>query len=332
MKNIFKTLFFVAITATVMSSCSNKIEGFSDYKEACDNGRFDVAHQFIDRMESYNQYEPLSYVFSKELEIITEEFNRESINDLRNLFYKYEQLGTWSTDRVCEDLIKKAIEKRNIALCEELMSLHTDGDFSGDVKLAILNMYKERDLDKFRNFAISHINDFDVNKYMKEYIMNNNDEVLLRSFISNFSGNILNDEDLVSVFAKYYPVELKNKVRSELLKFKKSVPAMPATGIVQSDSYGEITEEYTSYISEVQEYNARCVEMLICAFNLNDASLANFIISNMSKNLTYQSLGDWCVVVEKRTDGRSSVYNAYNVTLNSDEIEAAKQQVKAYFN
>jgi hypothetical protein len=81
----------------------------------------------------------------------------------------------------------------------------------------------------------------------------------------------------------------------------------------------------------VQAYNAQCFRMLSYACGFNDKALANFIISNMSSSLTYQSIGDWNEVVEKKKDS-SSAFDAYMVKTNNDEIEEAKQQIKNYFS
>ena len=93
----------------------------------------------------------------------------------------------------------------------------------------------------------------------------------------------------------------------------------------------DIPEEYLEYNSRVQAYNAQCFNMLSYAYRFNDKALANLIVSNMSSSLTYQSMGDWNVVVEKRNDSRSA-FDAYMVKTNNDEIEEAKQQIKNYFS
>lgn len=329
MKSINMVILAALLTA-IISSCSEKIEGFSDYKEAADNGRFDIAHQFIDKMNSYEQYDPLKYVFAKELEIITEDLNRENIDAIRNLFAKYKKIGTWHTNKVCEELIKKAITKKNIALCEDLMSLHKDGDFNSEINIAILDMYRESNIDKFRQFALAHIDDSDVNKYVRMYLMDNDDEDLLKHFTSQYRDNFFDNKDVVELFEKKSPETLKKMVRMEILEFKRNVPPMPAIGIVKSNGYGDITAEYPSYNSAIKDYNAKCIEMLNYAYNLNDKELANFIVNNMGKGLTYRPIGSWSKVVENESS--STVYDAYKVTTNSDDIESARQQIKVYFN
>lgn len=329
MKSI-KIALLSTLFVAVISSCSDKIEGFSDYKEAADNGRFDISHQFIDRMDSQDQYEPLRYVFNKEFDILTKDLNRESVNDIRELFSKYKKIGTYYTDKACETLINKAITKKNIALCEDLMSLHKDEDFSDEIYIAILNMYQENDIAKFRDFALSRIDNSDVNKYVIEYLMTNTDEELLKYFITKHHDNFFDNQDVIELFEKRAPQELKKMIRMEILKLKKSVPSMPAIGIVKSDTNKDIPNEYAAYNSAVQRFNAKCLEKLNYAYNLNDKELANFIVNNMCNSLTYQSIGSWGRIMEKTS--YEGLYDAFKVTPNSDDIKTTREQINVFFN
>lgn len=330
-------IYLIALCAALMCSCSSKtekiesIEGFENYKDACDKGRFDVAHQFIERMSEFEQYQPLRYLFAKEVEVITEDLNRESINELRNLFNRYKKIGTYELDKMCESLIEKTIANNNMNLCEELMQLHNDDDYPDALNIAILNMYKENDINKFRRFAIARINDYKIDKYIKDYLSYTDDKELFRSLATKYKDNLFNEPEVLALYERMYPEELKGIIRDELFKHKKDIPARPSTGIVKSDMYREIPEEYLEYNSRVQAYNAQCFNMLSYAYSFNDKALANLIVSNMSSSLTYQSMGDWNVVVEKRNDS-SSAFDAYMVKTNNDEIEEAKQQIKNYFS
>ena len=327
-------IYLIALCAALMCSCSSKtesIEGFENYKDACDKGRFDVAHQFIERMSEFEQYQPLRYLFAKEVEFITEDLNRESINELRNLFNRYKKLGTNELDKMCESLIEKTIAKNNMNLCEELMQLHYDDDYPDAVNIAILNMYKENDINKFRSFAIARINDYKIDKYIKDYLSYTDDKELFRSLATKYKNNLFNEPEVLALYERMYPEELKGKIRDELFKHKKNIPTRPSTGIVKSNRYGEIPEEYLEYNSQVQAYNAQCFNMLSYAYSFNDKTMANFIVSNMSSSLTYQALGNWGQVAEKNPNSNST-YEAYMVKINNDEIEEAKQQIKNYFS
>lgn len=245
-------IYLIALCAALMCSCSSKtekIEGFENYKDACDKGRFDVAHQFIERMSEFEQYQPLRYLFAKEVEVITEDLNRESINELRNLFNRYQKIGTYELDKMCESLIEKTIAKNNMNLCEELMQLHNDDDYPDALNIAILNMYKENDINKFRRFAIARINDYEIDKYIKDYLSYTDDKELFRSLATKYKNNLFNEPEVLALYERMYPEELKGKIRDELLKHKKDIPARPSTGIVKSDMYGEIPEEYLEYNS-----------------------------------------------------------------------------------
>ena len=327
-------IYLIALCAALMCSCSSKtkrIEGFENYKDACDKGRFDVAHQFIERMSEFEQYQPLRYLFAKEVELVAENLNRESIYELRNLFNRYKKIGTDQIDKMCESLIEKAIAKNNMNLCEELMQLHYDDDYPDALNIAILNMYKENDINKFRSFAIVRINDYKIDKYIKDYLSYTDDKELFRSLATKYQNNLFNEPEILALYERMYPEELKGKIRGELFKHKKDIPTRPSTGIVKSNMYREIPEEYLEYNSRVQAYNAQCFRMLSYACSFNDKTLANFIVSNMSSSLTYQSIGDWNEVVEKKKD-ISSAFDAYMVKTNNDEIEEAKQQINNYFS
>ena len=330
MKREKRILAFV-LSAILMCSCSSKIDGYENYKDACNNGRFDVALKFIEQMEEYEQYDPLKYVFAKEAELITENLNRESINDLKNLFNRYKKIGYNQMDKLCETLIKQTIAKNNIALCEELMALHRDEDYPDDITIAILNMYKENNTGKFRNFAMSNINKYEIESYIIEYLRENDDRELLKALTSKYQDNIFKNENILSLYEEKYPAELKEQITKELFKLKKQVPTRPAIGMVKSDRYGDIPQEYLNYTSQVQSYNAQCTKLLAYAYNMNDKKLANFIVSNMCSSLTYQVLGNWSKIAENNPDSHS-VYEAYMVKINNDDIEEAKQQIKEYFN
>ena len=326
-----KSILLFALSIVLMCSCSSKIDGYKNYKDACDNGRFDVALKFIERMDEYDQYDALRYVFAKEAELITENLNRESINDLKNLFNRYKKVGYGQMDKLCETLIKQTIAKKNMALCEELMALHRDEDYPDDITVAILNMYKENDTSKFRNFAITNINKYKIESCIIEYLRENDDRELFKALSSKYRDNIFENENILSLYEEKYPAEVKEKIIQKLLKLKKQLPARPAIGMVKSDRYGDIPKEYSDYTSKAQSYNAECTKLLAYAYNMNDKKLADYIVSNMCSGLTYQALGNWGKVAEKNPNSNSA-YEAYMVQINNDEIEEAKQQIKEYFN
>lgn len=127
---------------------------------------------------------------------------------------------------------------------------------------------------------------------------------------------IIDNEETRNLFIKLKPEKFKELVRTRILEEQKNIAAMPSIGTVKRNEYHDIPTEYPTYQSDVNRYNKLCIEMLSHAVALEDKQLANFIISSMKKNIEY----------------RRATEDEYEVKLNTEDIDVAKQQCNALFN
>lgn len=326
MKIFKKTLScFIAFLATCsFFACSPvEVEGYSDIKKACSDGRFDVAYLLLEKQGlDFSDYcGEEKYIFSKEIEFLSEELNKENVNAIKAAFKRKLKSGYGHKNNLCEKLVKDAIEVGNIDLCEEIIKLHHDGDFSEEMFIEILNFYKKENIGKFKEYAttlLSGDNDYYVKEYLLNYIKESNDAEMFNIILSKYSDDkIIEDEEIRDLVIKLHPEKFKQLVRTRILEEQKKVAAMPSIGTVQRSSYNDIPEEYSLYQSDVNRYNKFCIEMLSHATALEDKSLANFIISSMKKNIEY-----------RKTPGG----DVYEVKLNTEDIDVARQQCNAFFN
>ena len=325
MKIFKKTLScFIAFLATCsFFACSPvEVEGYSDIKKACSDGRFDVAYILLEKQElDFSDYcGEERYIFSKEIEFLSEELNKENVNAIKAAFKRKLKSGYGHKNTLCEKLVKDAIEVGNIDLCEEMIKLHHDGSFSEEMFIEILNFYKKENIGKFKEYAttlLSGDNDYYVKEYLLNYIKESNDAEMFNIILSKYSGDkIIENEEIRDLVIKLHPEKLKQLVRTRILEEQKKVAAMPSIGTVKKTNYGDIPEEYSLYQSDVNGYNKLCIEMLSHATALEDKSLANFIISSMKKNIEY-----------RKTPG-----DEYEVKLNTEDIDIAREQCNAFFN
>ncbi len=325
MKIFKKTLscFIAFLASCSFFACSPvEVEGYSDIKKACSDGRFDVAYILLEKQElDFSDYcGEERYIFSKEIEFLSEELNKENVNAIKAAFKRKLKSGYGHKNTLCEKLVKDAIEVGNIDLCEEMIKLHHDGSFSEEMFIEILNFYKKENIGKFKEYAttlLSGDNDYYVKEYLLNYIKDSNDAEMFNIILSKYSvDKIIENEEIRDLVIKLHPEKLKQLVRTRILEEQKKVAAMPSIGIVKKTNYGDIPEEYSLYQSDVNRYNKLCIEMLSHAIALEDKSLANFIISSMKKNIEY-----------RKTPG-----DEYEVKLNTEDIDVARQQCNAFFN
>lgn len=324
MKNFKKTLscFIAFLTTCSFFACSPvEVEGYSDIKKACSDGRFDVAYILLEKQElEFSEYcDEERYIFSKEIEFLSEELNKENVNAIKAAFKRKLKSGYGHKNTLCEKLVKDAIEVGNIDLCEEIIKLHHDGSFSEDMFIEILNFYKKENIGKFKEYAtmlLSGDNDYYVKEYLLSYIKESNDAEMFNTILSKYSvDKIIEDEEIRDLVIKLHPEKFKQLVRTRILEEQKNVAAMPSIGTIR-DAYTGIPDEYSVYQSDVNRYNKLCIEMLSHATALEDKQLANFIISSMKKNIEYR---------------KTSQYE-YEVKLNTEDIDVARQQCNAFFN
>lgn len=196
---------------------------------------------------------------------------------------------------------------------------------SGSVEKSVGNIvlvcfYKKENIGKFKEYAtmlLSGDNDYYVKEYLLNYIKESNDAEMFNTILSKYSDDkIIEDEEIRDLVIKLHPEKFKQLVRTRILEEQKNVAAMPSIGTVQRTVYHDIPDEYSVYQSDVNRYNKLCIEMLSHATALEDKPLANFIISSMKKNIEYR---------------KTSQYE-YEVKLNTEDIDVARQQCNAFFN
>lgn len=117
--------------------------------------------------------------------------------------------------------------------------------------------------------------------------------------------------------------EWENEVKDAL---SGTMPAIPALGMVKSDHYGEIPEEYKDYNAKANAFNAKCREVIVKAIDKKEWATANRVANAMKTTLVWNDLGDWCKVVERNNN--SSVYNAYEVSASNEAKQEALQMIK----
>lgn len=325
MKNFRKTLscIIACISTFTFLACSPaEVEGYSDIRKACDDGRFDVAYILLEKQElEFTDYcEEERYIFSKEIEYLSEELNKDNVNAIKAAFKRKLKSGYGYKNTMCEKLVKDAIETGSADLCEELIKLHHDGSFSKDMFIEILNFYKKVDIGKFKEYAtmlLSSNNERHVKEYLLSYIVESKDTEMTDQFLSKYSNDkIIDNEETRNLFIKLQPEKFKELVRTRILEEQKKIAAMPSIGTVKRNEHNDIPTEYPTYQSDVNRYNKLCIEMLSHAVALEDKQLANFIISSMKKNIEY----------------RRAAGDEYEVKLNTEDIDVAKQQCNALFN
>lgn len=323
MKQLKISLVIVCAVVS-LSACSK----YKTYQEACNDGQFEVAYEMAEKIKgNLDAREAKEYIFKREVEMLSEKLNRESVEAIRNLFERRTSFDFYLVkDDVRESLIRKAALKGDAGLCELAMSLPSSKSyFSNEVYKVVLDMYKEVDIQKFRNFAKANLERSVVQEYVIGYIEESGDVGLLNTYISQDPEVIFANSELMELLAKHDEEKLARLIKKKIANMKVDIK-LPSTGLVKSDLYGEIPQAYTDYISAVTKHNNKCIELLASVIELGDRNLANFIVGSMMKNLTYTEIGDWAHVVEKRMNV-SSVYNAFKIELNDNDIKMAKQMI-----
>jgi hypothetical protein len=90
-----------------------------------------------------------------------------------------------------------------------------------------------------------------------------------------------------------------------------------------------MSDEHVAYRSAIHDYNEKCKNVMVEAAELGLKTIANKALGMMRPNIEWKELGDWARVVEHETDVYS-VYNAYRVTENRNEINAARNLLNRY--
>lgn len=201
----------------------------------------------------------------------------------------------------CVEAVNKALNKDNPSEAEFLLSNFSKGKH--EVKAgyaALVNYYLDKeDNEKAAQFL----------EYADDALRSRVEMTLLNAGEKNLN--------------KWVAEGNTNALFSEISSF--NIPTRPALGTVKGDHYGEIGDDYTDYNKAVKELNEYCYKVITIAVENNKKELANKILKRMKPSLEYVILGDWAKVVEHTTN--SSVYNAFEVTENNEDIQAAERLI-----
>lgn len=335
MKTIKYLFLFIFLGACIVS-CADKTEELKkEYIEACAEGDFDKARAAVLKLEAVNKTkadEGLTYVNDKEIYALLAKPSRESDARIVYLYntYEYDELPditdvlevAISTDRdnLVEKLLKSGVSPSSTTIAaavmaenEELVDMILQKKPDYILEDGVAEFYKQaKGLEALASMLKQLWAAVPSNN---EYKRNQIAEVAKKFAISDF-------DKLIADAAK---ADIETQIKA-LYDIK--VPTRPAIGRVQSDYHGNIQEEYTSYREAVENYNGQCLQIINKALDSNQLQMAKRALSLMKPNLEWINLGDWEDVVTH--SGNSSVFNCFNVKLNSNEIEEAKKLIQQY--
>ena len=331
MKTKHFKLIAVAAAALLAVSCGSKaIEGFENYKEACDAGRYDVANRFLGRMkeaavsdwEARLAYEEASeHVFREELLYLISMGDETSINRILLLF-KQRDLGHDAMIRCSDDAISLAISLKNTAMLDRLIVAYPEKDFSETTINKIISYYTLMP-DQLKAFYLDNMECDEVRKLAVNHCNATKDADILKKLIVVDPDLRLN-VNIMRLWADIDYPSYVSQIDNIINDAEAKVPALPVLGLVKSDPYGELEENYREYISLGSELNNLIITIMTIAKEHGDTAVATKAFNRMKTGLSYKNLGDWCRVVEKQMNN-SSVYRAYQVSENKDDINRARR-------
>lgn len=156
---------------------------------------------------------------------------------------------------------------------------------------------------------------------------NQENEELVKKIAEQFQSPSLFFEN--SAVAKYGKgKDFYEEMKYDYLRQGIDIPR-PQLGLVKSNYYGDLDNDYEKYIKAISTYNKLCLTAMKDALDADDANKARKISKFVKKNIKYQDLGDWCQVVEKDY-GSSSAYEAFKVTEDDSDIQEAKRILNQY--
>lgn len=327
MKKFIQIIMLCAIVMSVTSCTESKVNGYREqYIDACAEGDFAEAHKILDKMEplfdrnstfhaegSFRDHQ--EYVYNAEISALASSGTKDDVNRIVFLMKQDDYCGM-SENKVFD----LAINMNNEYLCERMVDAGADITID-KAKGAVQNDMSDL-LDKMLVSKPKIIADNTIFGYIKT---NNNEERLIE-FIK--AGAATGDEDVLETakangyekLAKELVLDQLNQKLKELQK--EELPVRPALGLVKSES------EPDGYQYAIHSYNEECRALMIRAAELGYKQIANKALGMMRPNIEYVELGDWCRVVEHE-DGHS-IYNAYRVTENRNEINDARNTLKRY--
>lgn len=298
----------------------------SQYIDACAEGNFEEARKYVQKIEALESGrrldEHVKYVNDKEIYALLAHLDKDNANRILYLYNSHEPMQLPDM----QDVLEVAISQSNEYLPTKLIQAGVKPSVKAARSAASFDME-----DLFKMIVENNPMALTDLKVVEYYIGNLGAENYEDAVIKNMAK--LDEVRLADIADSNNLAKLKSALANkdaEALKaqfndvYSRKISKRPAIGTVKSDGYGEIPEEYISYRREVESYNSDCRELLSTAIEQKDWAMAQKVIGIMKPNLEWNNLGDWSKVVDHNNDV-SSVYNAFKVIENSDDINSARQ-------
>ena len=298
---------------TILCSCGAKtIKGedgikYENYREACRNGNFDVAHKFLDRLKE-------KATKTSWWDAAWEVYNDEA-EEAEEYIYRQEALFLMSQND--DDAKKRLIylikeEERGNNLIEMLIDLaigEKDEDFVRMLAEQLSGSVNDELLNKVGSFFLTNGSEESLELVFSLFEKANKESLLLDVLAKNLrTGNS--------------SLGISDKLLALLASKENEIPTRPALGTIKSNYNGKLDDNYMKYIDAIKAYNDACRNILTISIKTKNINLARRIITKPKQNIEYKILGDWESVVEKSK--YSSVYNAIKVSLSNDDINSIK--------
>lgn len=270
-----------------------------DFSQSIAKGDFENARKALTEFEVYDsaRYEQaLRTVNDKEIYALLAKPSRDSDARILYLYNSYEEYQLPDM----RDVVEVAISMGNENLAEKLIK--SGVEISKRMAIAAAN---------------AEAND------VFELILKKKPEYILEDEIAEYYQQEKGAEALREFTNKTISGSLDNELQA---LYQVHIVARPALGLVKSDYHGDIPSEYTTYKNEVESLNNRCKELISKSVEFGYIAIANKALSLMKPNLEWNDIGDWVKVVEHEYD-HSSVYNAFKVTENRNEINEAQKLI-----
>lgn len=333
-----KILLILAVIGMTMglASCASKEEKATEkYMEACADGNFDEARAIVEKLaaQAGDDYidinEHMKYVNDKEIYYLLAHANSENNNRIMYLFNSYDSYQLPDMD----DVIEVAISMDNEQLASKLIKAGVEpteaiakAAISADMNDLVMIIIKKNPHVVFEKEVAEYYATEEGTDKLKSLLLSlweldESEDVHSNIIKLGNSFGIDGFEEL----AKKETVRKLNEALSEIRSM--TIPNRPALGVVKSDHYGELSDEYKEYNEAVANRNNACTELIGTAMELGERSVANQALNLMKPSLQCVVIGDWCRVVEHKND-HSSVYNAFRVTEDRSAIEDARKLIK----
>ncbi len=288
-------LAMIGITIATLCSCGSKtIKGengteYENYREACRDGDFIVAHKFLDRLKEE----------SKDGE------SKQKAMDAEAYIYRQEALFLMSqNDDVAKNrliyLIKE--EERGNELVEMIIDLAVEENDSSFVKI-LANQLTRRVSDD----CLQKVGVFLLSSGNQEYI----------DFAFSLFEKLQNENLLLALANKYLmvgkdDVKLADKLLSILESTECTIPAKPKVGRFWTEENEYKYHVCEPYTNAVKKYNDQCLMFLNLAIKGKNQTFAKTLLGKVKSNIN-------CIKEESTWDHRYR----YNITIDNEDVKSA---------